>query len=53
MVLAKKQGTADSQNNNFSPSIVLVFYLIHIKLGHNYFERVISLLAKLNHCYLK
>ena len=50
MVLAKKQGTAHSLNNNFPPSVVLSFYLIYIKLWHNYFRRVISLLAKLNHC---
>ena len=46
----KKQGTAHSLNNNFPPSVVLSFYLIYIKLWHNYFRRVISLLAKLNHC---
>ena len=50
MVLAKKQGTAHSLNNNFSPSIVLLFYLIYVKLWHNYFRRVTSLLPKLNHC---
>ena len=50
MVLAKKRGTAHSLNNNFPPSVVLSFHLIYIKLWHNYFRRVISLLAKLNHC---
>ena len=50
MVLAKKQGTAHSLNNYFPPSAVLSFDLIYIKLWHNYFRRVISLLAKLNHC---
>ena len=50
MVLAKKQGTVHSLNSNFPPSVVLSFYLIYIKLWHNYFRRVISLLAKLNHC---
>ena len=50
MVLAKSRGTAYSLNNNFSPSVVLSFYLIYIKLWQNYFRSVIGLLAKLNHC---
>ena len=36
--------------NNFSPSIVLLFGLIYIKLWHSYFRSVISSPAKLNHC---
>ena len=37
-------------SNNFSPSIVLLFGLIYVKLWHSFFRSVISLPAKLNHC---